>query len=76
MGIFDIMMPDVSGLELYDRAAEVDPRLSEKVVFVTARGPDERLTRRIAERGGMLVRKPFGMDDVLKGAAVALGAGG
>jgi len=76
MGIFDIMMPDVSGIELYDRAAETDPRLSEKVVFVTACNPDGQLTRRIAARGGMLVRKPFGIDDVLKGAAVALGADG
>ena len=75
LAFFDILMPEFSGIELYDRVTERLPILSERILFVTAHNPDRRLTDRIAARGGKLILKPFGVPDMLKAAAFALGVG-
>ena len=74
LAMFDILMPEVSGMELYDQVIGVAPSLKERVVFVTACNPDVRLQDRIATRGGRLLRKPFVVDELLKAAAAAIRA--
>jgi twitching motility protein PilT len=74
LAMFDILMPDVSGMELYDQAVIVAPALRERVLFVTGCNPDGRLNDRIAARGGRLLRKPFVAEDLLKAAASTLSA--
>jgi len=72
LAVFDIMMPGLTGTELYDGVVEARPELRERILFLTAHDLDERLTGRIVARGGKVVRKPFGADDLLKAAAFAL----
>jgi len=72
LAMFDILMPEMSGTDLYDRALNLTSALKERVVFVTGCRLDGRLNDRIASRGGRLLRKPFVVDELLKAAAAAL----
>lgn len=74
LAMFDILMPDISGTELYDHAVNMTPTLRERVLFVTGCKLDERLNDRIAARGGRLLRKPFRTDELLRAAAMTLRA--
>ncbi|HJL17896.1 MAG TPA: PAS domain S-box protein [Sandaracinaceae bacterium LLY-WYZ-13_1] len=63
--LLDVMMPGLSGMELYERLVEVRPVLAERVVFVTggsARPPVERFLAR-AKRP--ILRKPFDADKMV-----------
>jgi len=72
LAMFDILMPEMSGTDLYDRALNLTSALKERVVFVTGCRLDGRLNDRIASRGGKLLRKPFVADELLKVASAAL----
>jgi twitching motility protein PilT len=74
LATFDILMPDISGMELYDQAVRVAPALRERVLFVTGCNLDGGLNDRIAARGGRLIRKPFVANELLKAAASTLRA--
>ena len=53
--VLDYRMPELTGFELQDAIAEVDPRLAERVVFAT--GSPEVF--RAARKRGVPVAKPF-----------------
>jgi twitching motility protein PilT len=72
LATFDILMPDISGLELYDQAVDLVPELRERVLFITGQNTEGTLRDRIASRGGRLLRKPFVAADLLKAAASTL----
>ncbi len=73
LAMFDILMPDISGTELYDRAVDISPALRDHILFVTGHAGDANFGERIARRGGRILRKPFGVDELLRAAAATLG---
>ena len=54
----DIMMPEISGPELYHRLAEVRPELQDRVLFMTG-GALDRVQPMMANIPNRLIEKPF-----------------
>ncbi|MFP2959592.1 two-component regulator propeller domain-containing protein [Myxococcus sp. 1LA] len=55
----DLMMPEMTGMDLYDALAQVDPRAAERIVFITG-GAFTATARTFLERvGNPRVEKPF-----------------
>ncbi|ATB51251.1 two-component regulator propeller domain-containing protein [Corallococcus macrosporus] len=55
----DLMMPEMTGMDLYDALARVDPRAAERIVFITG-GAFTATARTFLERvGNPRVEKPF-----------------
>jgi len=63
--VVDIQLPDMSGLELYDRI-RADPRLSSlPVVFETGAGREH--AQELRDRGvATYIRKPFDLDELVR----------
>lgn len=61
--LLDYMLPDMLGLELYDRLQERDNMRGVPTVLISA-GASLPLDE-LRERGIYLLRKPFEMDDLL-----------
>jgi DNA-binding NtrC family response regulator len=60
----DLMMPDVSGMDLYERVAEARPELAARFVFVTGGAFTER-ARAFVDRVGLpVLEKPFALGDL------------
>ncbi len=55
----DLMMPEMSGMELHARLAEKDPGLAEQVVFITGGVFTPGATEYLAKVGNLRVEKPF-----------------
>ena len=55
----DLMMPDVSGMEVYERVAERWPRLATRFVFVTGGAFTERARAFVERAGAPVLEKPF-----------------
>lgn len=63
--IFDIMMPELSGLQLC-RIARVDPVLKEvPIIFLTARGEAEDRIRGLESGAEDYIPKPFNMKELM-----------
>jgi CheY-like chemotaxis protein len=75
VAMFDILMPEVSGVELYDRAVNARPALRDRILFVTGCNVNGRLAERIAARGARLVGKPFEAGEIIAAAASLLAGG-
>lgn len=63
--LLDVMMPRLSGMELYDRIASEKPDLAARVAFVTGGTARERVERYLARAGRPILRKPFDAEKVL-----------
>lgn len=63
--LLDVMMPLLSGMELYDRIASERPELAARVAFVTGGTARERVERYLARAGRPILRKPFDAEKVL-----------
>ena len=55
----DLMMPDVSGMDVYERVAERSPRLAARFVFVTGGAFTERARAFVEHVGAPVLEKPF-----------------
>lgn len=59
--VSDVLMPELNGVEFYDRLMEVAPGLVNRVVFLTGAASDPRVHGPIEQRGVPLISK---MDDL------------
>lgn len=59
--VSDVLMPETSGLEFYDRLVERAPGLSHRLVFLTGAARDPRVHGPIEQRGVPLISK---LDDL------------
>ena len=57
----DLMMPDVSGMDVYERIARSRPELARRFVFVTGGAFTERARAFVEEVGLPVVEKPFAL---------------
>jgi CheY-like chemotaxis protein len=55
----DLMMPDVSGMDVHERLARERPELAQRFVFVTGGAFTERARRFVDEVGLPVIEKPF-----------------
>jgi PAS domain S-box-containing protein len=55
----DLMMPDVSGMDVYERVAQTSPRLASRFVFVTGGAFTERSRAFVERVGAPVLEKPF-----------------
>jgi len=59
--VSDVLMPEASGVDFYDRLRDVAPHLANRVVFFTGAARDPRVHGPIEQRGVPLISK---MDDL------------
>ena len=62
----DVMMPDISGLELHAWLCEKHPRLAGQVVFITGGVFTPRATQYLARVKNVRVEKPFDSNSLKK----------
>jgi PAS domain S-box-containing protein len=57
--VCDLMMPDVSGMDVYERVVERSPEMASHFVFVTGGAFTERARAFIESAGAPVIEKPF-----------------
>ncbi len=62
--VCDVMMPEMSGPELYDRVKAIDPRTAAVFVFVTGGASQDQLSR-LSATGARYLQKPLDVDAIL-----------
>ncbi|HJL17898.1 MAG TPA: ATP-binding protein, partial [Sandaracinaceae bacterium LLY-WYZ-13_1] len=60
----DLMMPEVSGMELYERVRAARPELAPRFVFMTGGAFTDRARRFLAEHRPRRLEKPFPVSEV------------
>jgi CheY-like chemotaxis protein len=60
----DIIMPDVTGIELFERISSNFPALRDRFVFMTGGAPSAAMQRHIDEAGVPRLEKPFDLRDL------------
>jgi two-component system, cell cycle sensor histidine kinase and response regulator CckA len=60
----DLMMPDVSGMDVHEHIARTQPALAQRFVFVTGGAFTERARRFVDEVGLPVVEKPFDLSSL------------
>ncbi len=60
----DLIMPDVTGMEVFETASERWPELVDRFVFITGGAFTPRARRFVEVMGSVLLHKPFGEPDV------------
>ncbi len=58
----DLMMPGMSGMELYERLRQAHPGLEERMVFMTGGVSMDRAREFLASRINLSFEKPFDFD--------------
>jgi CheY-like chemotaxis protein len=64
----DLMMPDLTGMDLYDEVQKKHPRLARRVIFMTGGAFTPRAAAfldRLRQNGIACVDKPFRVDDLV-----------
>jgi CheY-like chemotaxis protein len=74
--IADVMMPDLTGVELQEELARLAPGLARRMVFVTAGAYGDDVRTLVARTGAPLLFKPASRDDLLRALAGVMPAGG
>jgi CheY-like chemotaxis protein len=64
--LLDLRMPDMSGIELYERIGIIAPALQRKVVCVTGDVVSSQNETFLHETGIPCVAKPFGVNDLMR----------
>jgi PAS domain S-box-containing protein len=75
----DLMMPEVSGMDVYERVAEIAPHLATRFVFVTGGAFTDRARAFVERVGAPVLEKPFelaALPAVLRRRAAASTTGG
>jgi CheY-like chemotaxis protein len=57
--VCDLMMPNVSGMDLYDRLQRTRPEMAQRVVFMTGGAFTERARRFVERVDNVCLGKPF-----------------
>jgi two-component system NtrC family sensor kinase len=60
----DVMMPGMSGIDVYQRAVERAPQLAERFVFMTGGAFTRHASQFLAASGRAQIAKPFDLDDL------------
>ena len=64
--LLDLRMPDMSGIEVYERIGIISPALQRKVVCVTGDVVSSQNEAFLHETGIPCVAKPFGVNDLMR----------
>lgn len=64
MVLCDLMMPEVSGMDVYTHVAANDPKLAERFVFMTGGAFTDRARDFLKEQKRPRLEKPFALEDV------------
>src|SRR5262245_33407093 len=64
--ICDVMMPKMAGDAFYYAVQRVKPALCERFIFITAHGDTQRMQEFFNHASGMVLMKPFHMEDLLQ----------
>jgi two-component system cell cycle sensor histidine kinase/response regulator CckA len=59
----DVMMPDVSGLDVYEHTRRTAPELSQRFLFITGVSMGE-LAASVTALGAPVLQKPFGVEEL------------
>jgi two-component system cell cycle sensor histidine kinase/response regulator CckA len=70
----DLMMADVTGMDLYERVRERHPGLERRFVFMTGGAFTPRAQRFVAETPNRCLEKPFAHEQLLEAVELAAGA--
>jgi len=70
--VCDVLMPEMSGLALYDELLRRAPGLKGRVVFLTGAADDPKVHRPIEQRGVPLISKLYDLMLVLDAVRLAL----
>jgi CheY-like chemotaxis protein len=70
--VSDVLMPDVSGVDLYDQLVEYAPTLAGRVVFLTGANRDPAVHMPIERRGVPLLGKLDDLELVVDAVRLAL----
>lgn len=62
----DVMMPDLNGIELYDRLVSERPELANRFIFITGGAFTERARVFLRRADRPIVKKPFAMRQLVK----------
>lgn len=57
--ICDVMMPKLRGDELFQRATEIHPYLSDRFIFITGFAADPKINLFLCKTGSKYLMKPF-----------------
>ncbi len=64
--IFDLMMPELSGMDLHDWLAVTHPHLAERVIFVTGGAFTPRAAEHLRRCDNLRLEKPFNLNNLKK----------
>ncbi len=64
--ICDVMMPKMAGDAFYYAVQRVKPALCERFIFITAHGDTQRMQEFLSHVRGMVLMKPFHLEDLLQ----------
>jgi len=70
--VSDVLMPELSGLEFYDRLMQLAPHLANRVVFLTGAAKNPAVHAPIEQRGVPLISKLDDLRLVVDAVRVAL----
>jgi DNA-binding NtrC family response regulator len=62
--ILDIRLPDINGLDVYEKVKAIDPEVG--VVFISGYASDENMSEIIRKNNYIYLHKPFEPDDLIK----------
>jgi signal transduction histidine kinase len=62
--VCDLMMPEMSGYEIYKAVSKSSPTKASEIVFITSGGITKDDIKFIDELPNVLLRKPFNLDDL------------
>lgn len=62
--LLDILIPEMSGRQLYQWLLETHPQLAEKVVFCTGLAIEGNIKKFLEKSGRPLLPKPFSLDEL------------
>jgi PAS domain S-box-containing protein len=74
--LLDIKMPDMNGIEFYERMKEIDPSLQQKVVCITGDVVSSRNKAFLDETRIPCITKPFGIEELMHEVESVLGGQG
>lgn len=58
----DLLMPGLSGLEVFEMIREAKPELSKRFVLLTASIPDKKIEKFLKDKEIIFFRKPFNFE--------------
>ena len=63
--LIDILIPEMSGRQLYQWLLETHPKLADRVIFSTGLAIEEEIKKFLTQSGRPLLLKPFSLDELI-----------